>query len=315
MKIETSLLLACLAIIGIVGSIDAETIKNASANEASTREKNLEVILRNSGLCKRYPIAVKISNENAAFISTYGDRQLSDRETKLLALRMARLALNNVKEIVEVKVRLYDLDSTRYWKDIALSTTQIVDDLNSTPGQEQILNSIKIVNNLGLVDGKNLESRVELYKQILKLKQAGVDVRSFLLQFAQIEKAEKDRQNIDHQVAELNALLIATEPTAGPTVKPISSNKKTNDEVGPLEQELQKARDDETAAEKAMEAVEQERSDLPPPRANDSDSQARYENSLEGIERRIDAARTALQEAHRYRELISKQLMQAREHN
>ena len=311
MKIRIRLLLACLAIAGIARPIDAEIIKSASSPQTSTRAKNLEIILHESTICKRYPCVVKISNDNIALIATRADRRLSDKEIKLLALNMAKLILTNVNKIVEVKVRFYDPASTKYWKDIKLSKAQIQDGLKSGPEQEQILNSINIVNNLGLVDGPNLEARIELYRHILKLRQAGVDVRPYLSKLVRIETAEKNKQNIDTQLSKLNASLTAVELTIK---KPISSDINTNKTESSLRQAWQEACDSEASALKAVESAEQEQNDLMQPRPADNDALERYENDDQGLQRKIDKALAAWHEAHRHRDLAYDELKQAKEH-
>ncbi len=197
MKNRINLLVACLAIVGIAGPIDAEITKNTentSPSTASTRAKDLESLLRESGLCKQYPVVVRIVNNKVALVATCGDRQLSDQETKLLALKIAQLISSSANQVVEAKVRIYDPASSRFWKDITLNTAQIQDGLKSAPEQEQTLNSIKLVNNFGLVDGPNLDARVDLYTHILKLRRDGIDVQSFLSELTEIEAAEKRRR-------------------------------------------------------------------------------------------------------------------------
>ncbi len=90
---------------------------------------------------------------------------------------------------------------------------------------------------------------------------------------------------------------------------------RTNDLVIQSEQLLQAARNDEAAALKAVQEAKQEQDDLALPEARDMDSQARYQNDYEGLQRRIDAALKTLQEARRYSDLTYQQLMQAKKHN
>lgn len=307
MKVRTSLLVACIAFAGIAGSIDAQIIKDASSNQASPKVKHLEAILRKSGLRRNYPIVISLPKDDIVQIVTYGDRWRSDKETKLLALQMSRYVLNNVNKVKEVKLRLYDAASTSYWKDIVISKTQIEDGLK--PGQqEQTLDSIQVLNNLGLIDGPNLKSRVELYDHILKLKHEGVAVRPFLLQLSQIESLEKKRQNINAQLAALDVSLIAAEPVIA---KPFESGMKTNDLVASLQQSFKDACDDESAAQLAVQEEQQARDNLPIPTAHDTDSEARYENDYEALQIKINQDLAALHEAHRYSELSYQRLMQA----
>jgi len=311
MKIRISLLVACLAIVGIARPIDAEIIKDALPSQDLTKAKSLETILRDSGLCKQYPIAIKILNDNTAEIATYADRRLSDGETKLLALNIAKFISTNINKIVEVKVRLYDPASIKYWRDIALSAAQIEGGLKSGPEQEETLNSIKIVNNMGLIDSPNLEPKIGVYKRILKLKAAGVDVRPYLKKLAGIETADKKKKKIATQLTELNASLSEVDATFN---KPISSRINGNELESTLRQSWQDACNSANTALKAVEEAEQEQNNLTPPSVYDNDAQARYQNDYEGRQRKIDAALAAWQEACRYRELTHDQLKQATEH-
>ncbi len=304
MKISTSLLVACLVVTGMAVPTHAEITKNASPIQASTRMKNLEAVLRESGLCEGYPLVVKVLPDNIGLIATYVDRQLSDKEIKLLALHMAKLIAGDVNKITEVKVRLYDPASIKYWKDIVLSKTQIDSAGNSPPEQEAALSSIKIVNNFGLMDGPSLESRAELYKQILKLKHAGVEVEPLLSKLAEIETAVKDKKNINTQLAELTTSVMESEPT----VKPISSNMKSGYIQNQLQQSMKKANADEDAAMQAIHEAEQEKANLALPEMADLDAEQRYQNEYKSLQDRIEAGLKALNEARHDREVDYAQL-------
>jgi len=315
MKTRISLLVACLTIVGIARPTDAEIIKSASPPQASTRAKSLETILRESGLCGHYPAVVKTLNNNVIQIATYGDRQLSDKETRLLALNLAKLVSTNVEKATQVKVRLYDPASTRYWRDLVLSPAQISTGLKSGPEQDQILDSINILNNLGLVDGPHLETRVELYKRILKMKTTKVDIGPCLSKLAQIEAADKNKENIDAQVTALNTSVSELETIA---YKPISSNVtsdiKSSDLLDSLKQVWQEASDRQAKVLKAVEDAEQEQRELALPEAWDNDAQARYDNKYEGAQRKIDAALADWNEARRSTDLAYQQLRQTQKH-
>ena len=312
MKSKISLLVACLTVVGIANPINAEITKDASPPQASTRVKDLETILRKSGLCKHYPNVVKILKNNTAEIATYTDRRLSDKDLKILALNLAKLITTNVNNLVKVKVRLYDPASIKYWKDIALSTSQIEAGSKTGPEQEKILSSIKIVNNFGLVDGPNLQSRIDLYKHILKLQHAGIPVQPYVAQFLLIEKAEKEKKNIAAQLTDLNNTLANVDSTI---TKPVSSNDTdASQTVDALEKALSNAKDNEEAALQAVEEAEREQQTVVLPEAYDLDARARNENEMQALQQKVDDAIAAWHKTRQNSDLASEQLQQAKEH-
>ena len=310
MKIRTGLLVASLLFAAMIKPVDAEITKTALPNQPSERVKNLEEILHKSGLCDGFPIVVKVLDDHTAKIATYADRKLSDKEIKLLVLQMSQLVLNNVNDLITIKIRIYDRASTKYWKDITLSTSQIRNGLTSSPEQEQTLDSINIVNNFGLVDGPNLDSRISLYKHIIKLKYAGINVQPFLEKLADIEKAEKNKQNINKQLSELDVSLLKADPVE----QPISSAMKTTDKVVQAQESFQEASDTAQAAMQKVQGIEQAQNDMALPEAYDFDSRARYEDQYQALQKQIEAALAELHEARQHRDLAYIQLMQAKAH-
>jgi hypothetical protein len=294
--------------------VGAEIKPNVSASKAPLtkaplRDKDLEKLLRDSQLCKNYPDVVKVLPDHTVLIATFADRQLSDKAIKLLAVEIANLILTNVDKTTAVKVRFYDPASIQYWKDIVLSKTEIENGSKSGADQNQVLDSIAILNNLGFVDGPDLATRVDLYKRINKLRYDGIDIKPYQAKLAQIEAARKNGQNEDTQLSALNQAVIAFEPT---TNKPVSSELQSNDVENQLKQSWKEACEREANALKVVEDAEQDQRDMALPEARDLDSQARYENNYQGVQRRINKALADWQAARRDRDLTYEKYMRAR---
>ncbi len=206
-------------------------------------------------------------------------------------------------------MRLYDPASIKYWKDIILNAAQIQNGLNPGPQQEQTLNSIKIVNNFGLVDGPNLELRIDLYKRILKLQHSGIQVRTYFSKLIQIGIADKNKQNIATQSSELNATLIAAESTIN---QPISGSHSSSEIIDLLQQSWQAAVDRGTAALQTLKDDEQEQQNITLPEAHDWDSQARYASNCQVLQKKVNDDLQAWHKACQNRDIAYSKLMQTK---
>lgn len=253
MKNTLSLLLAGTVILGISSAASAATIGSTASYKESPRDKAVESVLRGSGVCKHYPVVVRIGSNNEALVATYGDRTLSDRDRKLVAAKIAHTVLSGPNaKIANFHIRIYDPASRKFFSDIYLSAADAKSALSSGSTQEKALAAIKLLKNRGLSEGTDLESRVALYQRILRLQRQGVTIGNLLTTFEQIESKKRSNQDVTADISNLEAEVAAKESANSKTAS--STDAATGkSSLSALQQAYQEASDNEAAARKDLE--------------------------------------------------------------
>jgi hypothetical protein len=302
MKRALGLSLACVCVLGMAVNAIADTGSGA-ANSAG-RAKSLESVLRSSGVCKHYPIVARMVNNKEAQVATYKNRKLSDQECKILAATIAKTVMDVPgNQITSVQVRLYDPASVKYFSDVYLHGSQAKDALGSGADKERALESIRIVDNQGLVDGPKLDVRSDLYTQILRLKRSGVDVSSYMSKLNRIEDLTKNKQDAGAELSDLQRLL------AGQVITGKTTTETAGRSLEVLKDALQSAADEEAAALKALEEAEQENdnSDLPWSSMADSPDEDAF------LQKQVDTAMEKWQQARKMKDLAERDLEAAQQ--
>ncbi len=329
MRTKLSLLVACFSVVEFTKPVVAEitqadkhtqsTAKVSSTATSQTaagtcwaaKAQSLEIAITKSKLCKNYPSLVKVLDNNKIWVASYADRRLSDKEIKVLALNIAKLICANADNVSEVKVRLYDPASDQYWRDTLLNADQIQNGLGTSPVQQQSFNSIEVLNNLGLTDSPTLESRVSIYKRILKLKHDGLAVQPYLLQLGEIEIAVRKKQDVDKQISELNAILPNTDSSL---TRLVSVSPGQSDLTDSLEQTWKDACEREKSDLQAVEQAEQEQNSSrgQVAIAGDLDAQSRYDSDSQAQQSNMNKALAKWHEATQNRDLAYAEYMRAK---